>query len=98
MAHRILRLPAVIEKTGLSRSTVYARIAVRTFPGQIALGSPRSVGWIEAQIDDWIQQQIDTEIQCRIVDPVESVAASAVKNDDAPTGCAPSVTDGRRSR
>lgn len=56
MAQTILRLPAVIATTGLSRSTIYARILEGTFPRQISLG-PRAVGWLESEIDAWITEQ-----------------------------------------
>ena len=47
MAKKILRLPAVKTKTGLSRSTIYARILQGTFPLALTLG-PNTVGWLEA--------------------------------------------------
>ncbi len=53
----ILRLPCVIQRTGLSRSTIYAYIKDELFPQPIYLGA-RSVGWIEAEIDEWIAGQI----------------------------------------
>ncbi len=53
MSSRILRLPTVILRTGLSRSTIYARIGDGTFPRQVALGAG-SVGWREAELDAWI--------------------------------------------
>ena len=53
MASRILRLPTVLLRTGLSRSTVYARVAEGTFPRQLSLG-PNTVGWRETDIDIWI--------------------------------------------
>ncbi len=54
---RLIRLPDVRIKTGLSRSTIYERMADETFPSAINLGG-RSVAWIEAEIDDWILAQI----------------------------------------
>ena len=53
MASRILRLSTVLLRTGLSRSTIYARIAEGRFPRQLSLG-PNSVGWRETDIDVWI--------------------------------------------
>jgi prophage regulatory protein len=58
MTHRILRLPAVKEVTGLSRSTVYLRIAEGKFPKPLSLGG-RAVGWLESDIHDWLQQRIE---------------------------------------
>jgi predicted DNA-binding transcriptional regulator AlpA len=39
----VLRLPDVIAKTGLSRTTIYNRISLNEFPKPIKLG-PRAVG------------------------------------------------------
>lgn len=57
MATKILRLPQVIERTGLSRTTIYNRIADATFPKPIKLGE-RAVGWVDTEIDEWIQARI----------------------------------------
>lgn len=57
MPTRILRLPEVKERTGLSRSTIYLYIARGAFPGSISLG-PRAVGWIESEIEEWLQGRI----------------------------------------
>ncbi|APZ97555.1 MAG: helix-turn-helix transcriptional regulator [Sphingopyxis sp.] len=51
---RLVRLPTVISRTGLSRSTIYEKIAEGTFPKQIRL-SKSSVGWRESQLDQWIE-------------------------------------------
>lgn len=59
MTHTILRLPDVKKRTGLSRSTIYLRIAVGSFPKSVALGG-RAVGWIEAEVQQWIEQAIET--------------------------------------
>ena len=56
--HTILRLPEVKARTGLSRSTIYLRIAEGKFPPPINLGE-RSVGWVEAEIDAWIAKRIE---------------------------------------
>jgi prophage regulatory protein len=53
----LLRLPAVIAATGLSKSTIYNRIAEGTFPKQIPLG-PRLVVWPESDIQLWINERI----------------------------------------
>ncbi len=57
MATFILRLPAVKARTGLSRSTVYLRIAENKFPKPVSLGG-RAVGWIEEEINKWLEEQI----------------------------------------
>jgi prophage regulatory protein len=58
MQTSILRLPAVKERTGLSRSTIYLRIKEGTFPMPISLGE-RSVGWIDTEIQQWLDRQIE---------------------------------------
>lgn len=58
MTHTILRLPAVKAITGLSRSTIYLRVAGGFFPKPIALGG-RAVGWLEAEVQAWLQQQVE---------------------------------------
>ena len=59
MTHQIIRLPKVMSRTGLSRSTIYLRISQGAFPTPVSLGG-RAVGWIEEEIQDWLQQQIDS--------------------------------------
>jgi prophage regulatory protein len=58
MTHHILRLPDVKAATGLSRSTIYLRIAEGTFPRPVSLGG-RAVGWLQAEIDDWMKRRIE---------------------------------------
>ena len=55
-SRRILRLPEVIAKTGLSRSTIYAYSCAGFFPERIQVGI-RAVGWSEAEVDQWIQER-----------------------------------------
>jgi prophage regulatory protein len=57
MAYTILRLPTVKTRTGLSRSSIYLRIAEGNFPKPISLGA-RAVGWIDAEVEAWLSAQI----------------------------------------
>jgi prophage regulatory protein len=57
MRHAILRLPEVLQTTGLSRSTVYLRVSEGTFPKPISLGG-RAVGWLEHEVQEWIDRRI----------------------------------------
>lgn len=52
-ASRILRLGAVLDRTGLSRSTLYRKIEQRSFPRQIQI-TERCVGWRERDIEAWL--------------------------------------------
>ena len=54
---RILRLPQVQARTGLSRSTICRRLAAGSFPKPVQLGA-RATGWIEEVVDAWIREQI----------------------------------------
>jgi prophage regulatory protein len=57
-SHTILRLPEVRRSTGLSRSTIYLRIAEGKFPKPVRLGG-RAVGWLEAEIQEWLERRIE---------------------------------------
>jgi len=46
-------LKVVMAKTGLSRSTLYAYIAVGAFPTQRRLGK-RRVAWFASEVRNWI--------------------------------------------
>ena len=57
MRVRILRLPEVQRRTGLSRSTIYVRLDQGLFPRPVSLGA-RAVGWIDSEVDEWIRERI----------------------------------------
>jgi prophage regulatory protein len=57
LQHKLLRLPEVKHLTGLSKSSIYARIAEDSFPRQIPLGS-RTVVWLETDIQNWIAEKV----------------------------------------
>lgn len=50
---RILRLPSVLARTGLSRSGLYRKIQCGTFPRQLKI-SERCAGWRESEVETWI--------------------------------------------
>lgn len=53
----ILRRKQVEARTGLSRSTIYERIAAGSFPSPVNLGG-QQVGWVESEINSWIKERI----------------------------------------
>jgi prophage regulatory protein len=55
---KILKLPDVMERCALSRSSIYAYIQNNKFPKPIRLGV-RAVGWMEAEIAAWIEQRAE---------------------------------------
>ncbi len=59
MATRILRLPEVKNRTGLSRSSIYLRISKKEFPQSVSLGG-RAVGWLESDVEGWLADKIES--------------------------------------
>jgi prophage regulatory protein len=53
----ILRRKQVEARTGLSRSTIYQRVADGTFPKPVRLGA-RAVGWVEAEIQEFLRNRV----------------------------------------
>ncbi len=49
---KMLRLPAVLASTGLSRTTIYRRVRAGTFPAPADLGNGL-IGWTDSVIDTW---------------------------------------------
>jgi prophage regulatory protein len=49
---QLLRLPAVLQMTGLSRSTIYRMIAEHTFPAPVKLAK-RAVAWRPDGLRQW---------------------------------------------
>ncbi|MEG8223200.1 AlpA family transcriptional regulator [Sphingomonas sp. HH69] len=54
---RIIRLKTVLARTGLSRSTLYRKIADGTFPAQIRI-SVHGAGWRESSVNLWIADPV----------------------------------------
>lgn len=54
---RILRLKAVLEVTGLTRSALYRKMHHGTFPRNIKI-STRCIGWRESAIGEWMRNPI----------------------------------------
>lgn len=56
---RLIRVPEVLRRIGLSRTTMYELIKEGRFPDKITISS-RSVAFVESEIDAWIEQTIQT--------------------------------------
>lgn len=50
---RILRLKTVLDRTGLSRSTMDRKMQ-NTFPQNVRI-SPRRTGWRESAVEEWLR-------------------------------------------
>ncbi len=56
---RYLRLPEVIELTGVSRATIYRWQRRGIFPKSRKMG-PQSVGFVEAEVREWMKTRPET--------------------------------------
>ena len=59
----IIRLPEVIAKTGLSRSTIYFQISKGNFPKGVPIGD-HARGWLNHEIDAWIEARAALRGDC----------------------------------
>ncbi|MEO8925184.1 MAG: AlpA family phage regulatory protein [Caldimonas sp.] len=54
-----MRLPDVLQATGLARSTVYRMVAEHTFPAPVKL-SRRAIGWSQNDVAHWVSSRPST--------------------------------------
>lgn len=59
MENKIIRMPDVEKKVGMSKSVIYNMIRRGEFPRQVRLGE-HSVGWIETDVDEWVRVRGET--------------------------------------
>lgn len=53
---RVIRLREVMQKTGLSKTSIYRRMRDGAFPKQFKLGDgARASGWWNHEVDGWLQ-------------------------------------------
>ena len=62
MNDRLLRMPEVEQRVGLSNSTIYLKIAQGKFPKPIKVGSA-AVRWRESEVNQWIADCITASVQ-----------------------------------
>jgi prophage regulatory protein len=55
---RVLRLPIVLAKTGVSRATIYRLVKRGDFPSPHKLSERTSV-WNEADVDSWLKARLE---------------------------------------
>ena len=56
---KLLRLPAVMEMTGISESSVYRLVREKKFPQPVHVAVPKMSVWPSDKIEQWIQAQLD---------------------------------------
>ena len=54
---KILRMRSVLDRTGLSRSTIYRKMREGTFPRQVEI-SEHCRGWRESAINRWMTDPV----------------------------------------
>jgi prophage regulatory protein len=54
---RLIRIRKVLDKTGLSRASIYRYINQGRFPRSVSLGT-RNAAWVESEINAWIGRRI----------------------------------------
>lgn len=59
---RILRIKTVLDRTGLSRSTLYRKVQNGTFPAQVRI-STRCAGWRESAVNAWMENPMFFSIE-----------------------------------
>jgi len=52
---RIVRMKTVLARTGLSKSTIYRKIAKGTFPARLKIST---AGWRESDINRWVANPV----------------------------------------
>ena len=54
----LLRLPEVMQRTGMRKSWIYEQIAQGAFPVPVRLGGGRFTAWASNEIDGWIRDRL----------------------------------------
>ncbi|MEQ6918024.1 helix-turn-helix transcriptional regulator [Halomonas aquatica] len=57
-SHTLIRRPEVLQRCGISNTTLHRLIHADDFPAPIQLGS-RAVAWVESEVNEWIEQRIE---------------------------------------
>lgn len=56
MSISLLRLPQVIERTGICKAKIYQLMKLDKFPASIKVGN--STAWVSSEVDAWIDNTI----------------------------------------
>ncbi|WP_394729052.1 helix-turn-helix transcriptional regulator [Altererythrobacter sp. GH1-8] len=54
---RFLRLPAVLDRTGLTRATIYEMVDRGDFPRPAKIGA-RAIAWPEDEVQAWAEDRL----------------------------------------
>ena len=78
MNHRVLRLPQVLDRTGLTRSSLYRLHAAGVFPRRVQI-SERSVGWVESEVEAWLAARVSSSRPVPAADPARATPPSVAR-------------------
>ena len=53
---RLIRLPEVMSRVGLGRSTIYRWMSEGKFPKPVQLGG-HAVAWVEEEVETWVAEK-----------------------------------------
>lgn len=56
--NRFLRLPELVSRTGLSKSTIYKMIREGAFPDSVPIYG-QSVAWLSSEVSEWTAARIN---------------------------------------
>lgn len=59
MIPKFIRLPEVIEISGLSKTTIYELVAAGAFPSPVKIG-PRASAWLLSELEAWAASRVLT--------------------------------------
>ena len=76
--NRQLRLPKVIELTGLSKSSIYRLEALNLFPQRCKIGL-RAVSWPEDEVMEWSAQRKAERVKPVESEPIDRPNASTTR-------------------
>lgn len=65
---RFLRINEVLDRTALSRATLYRKIKDGTFPRQVRIAA-RCAAWRESALEEWMNNPMFYEVEDRIAPP-----------------------------
>lgn len=67
---KLLRLPQVMEMTGLRKTKIYELHAQGAFPRRIQI-TAHSVGWVEAEVQAWLARRVENSTRATTIPSTE---------------------------
>ena len=58
---KLIRLPEVVERTGLARPTIYRAVAREKFPKPVKFGS--AALWVSHEVESWIRARMNARVE-----------------------------------